>query len=70
MSEPSPNGDIQGMHIIVIGAGLAGLAAAISTKIANGTHKVTVCEAVRELLEVGVSRPSPNQCLQKLKRHW
>ena len=41
-------------HVIVIGAGLAGLSAAISTKIANPSHKVTILESVKELAEVGV----------------
>jgi len=52
----------EGIHLIVIGAGLAGLAAALSTKLANPSHTVTVLEAVRELQEVGVSPslfPSP-----------
>ena len=44
-----------GIHVIIIGAGLAGLATAISTKIANPLHRITVCEAVKELQEVGVS---------------
>ena len=43
------------IHVIVIGAGLAGLSAALSAKIANPEHKVTVLESVRELAEVGVS---------------
>lgn len=51
--EDSPSG----LHLIVIGAGLAGLAAALSTKLANPRHRVTICEAVQELQEVGV-RPS------------
>ena len=46
----------EGIHLIVIGAGLAGLAAALSTKLANPSHKVTVLEAVRELQEVGASK--------------
>ncbi len=42
------------IHIIVVGAGLAGLAAAISIKIANPEHQVTVFEAVQKLDEIGV----------------
>ena len=42
------------IHVIIIGAGLAGLAAAISTKIANPEHQVTVLEAVQKLDEIGV----------------
>jgi salicylate hydroxylase len=45
----------EGIHIIIIGAGLAGLSAALSTKLANPAHRVTVLEAVKELQEVGVS---------------
>jgi len=45
------------IHVIVIGAGLAGLSVAISTKIANPEHSVTILEGVRELAEIGV-RPS------------
>lgn len=43
------------LHLIVIGAGLAGLGAALSTKIANPDHQVTILESVRELAEIGVS---------------
>ncbi|KAE9373631.1 FAD/NAD(P)-binding domain-containing protein [Stipitochalara longipes BDJ] len=41
------------IHLIVIGAGLAGLAAAISTKVANPEHEVTILESVKELAEIG-----------------
>ncbi|KAJ5046833.1 uncharacterized protein L3040_004058 [Drepanopeziza brunnea f. sp. 'multigermtubi'] len=41
------------IHLIVIGAGLAGLSAAISTKLANPNHTVTILESVKELAEVG-----------------
>lgn len=44
-----------GIHVIIIGAGLAGLATALSTKLANPSHRVTILEAVKELQEVGVS---------------
>ncbi len=43
------------LHLIIIGAGLAGLSAAVSTKIGNPDHKVTILESVKELAEVGVS---------------
>lgn len=43
------------LHVVIIGAGLAGLSAAIATKIANPNHKVTILETVKELAEVGVS---------------
>ncbi|TDZ20806.1 FAD-dependent monooxygenase OpS4 [Colletotrichum orbiculare MAFF 240422] len=42
-----------GLHLVIVGAGLAGLAAAISTKLANPSHQVTICEAVTDLKEVG-----------------
>ncbi|TVY68657.1 FAD-dependent monooxygenase OpS4, partial [Lachnellula suecica] len=41
------------IHLIVIGAGLAGLSAALSTKVANPDHQVTILESVQELAEVG-----------------
>lgn len=50
---PSP------LHVIIIGAGLAGLATALSTKLANPSHRVTVLESVKELQEVGVHTPPP-----------
>ncbi|SPQ22024.1 e28ba67d-bb45-404c-9d7d-2bbec9d22426 [Thermothielavioides terrestris] len=43
----------EGIHLVVIGAGLAGLSAALATKLANPAHRVTVLEAVNELQEVG-----------------
>lgn len=46
--------DPESIHVIVIGAGLAGLAVALSTKVANPNHRVTILEGVRELAEIGV----------------
>jgi succinate dehydrogenase/fumarate reductase flavoprotein subunit len=46
------------IHLIIIGAGLAGLSAAISTKVANPEHKVTILESVKELAEIGVCASS------------
>lgn len=43
------------IHVIIVGAGLAGLSAAISTKIANPDHRVTILESVKELAYIGVS---------------
>ncbi|KAK4242544.1 hypothetical protein C8A03DRAFT_11259 [Achaetomium macrosporum] len=43
----------KGIHLVIIGAGLAGLSAALSTKFANPAHRVTILEAVKELQEVG-----------------
>ena len=45
----------ESLHLIVIGAGLCGLAAAIATKVANPDHRVTILESVKELAEIGVS---------------
>ncbi|CAP72894.1 uncharacterized protein PODANS_2_3250 [Podospora anserina S mat+] len=50
----------EGIHVVIIGAGLAGLAAALSTKLANPNHQVTILEAVKELQEVGCPPPSPS----------
>jgi salicylate hydroxylase len=47
------------IHLIIIGAGLAGLSAGISTKIANPEHQVTILESVKELAEIGVRYTSP-----------
>lgn len=47
--------DNMSINVLIIGAGLAGLAAAISTKVANPAHRVTILESVKELAEVGVS---------------
>lgn len=40
------------LDIIIVGAGLGGLAAAISTKLENPAHNVLVLEAAKELAEV------------------
>ncbi|CZR65101.1 related to salicylate hydroxylase [Phialocephala subalpina] len=45
--------DKTSIHLIIIGAGLAGLSAAISTKIGNPAHQVTILESVKELAEIG-----------------
>jgi salicylate hydroxylase len=49
-----------GIHLLVIGAGLAGLSTAVATKLANPQHRVTICEAVKALQEVGVSDKTLN----------
>lgn len=51
------DGTSGGIKVLIVGAGLAGLAAALSTKLANAAHEVVVFEAARELQEIGVSRP-------------
>ncbi|KAK0635384.1 hypothetical protein B0T17DRAFT_516141 [Bombardia bombarda] len=49
------------LHIIIIGAGLAGLATALSTALANPSHRVTILETVRELQEIGAGlQVTPN----------
>ncbi|PNS14039.1 Kynurenine 3-monooxygenase [Sphaceloma murrayae] len=49
------------MKIIIIGAGLGGLAAAISTKYEGSDHEVLVIEAARELTEIGAGlQVTPN----------
>ncbi|TDZ51650.1 FAD-dependent monooxygenase OpS4 [Colletotrichum trifolii] len=53
MVETSEPRDVEPLHVIVIGAGLAGLSTALSTKLANPSHRVTILEAVKELQEVG-----------------
>ncbi|CCF40420.1 FAD dependent oxidoreductase [Colletotrichum higginsianum] len=53
MSEEAGSGASDPLHVIIIGAGLAGLATALSTKLANPSHRVTILEAVKELQEVG-----------------
>ncbi|KAL2114553.1 hypothetical protein VUR80DRAFT_4536 [Thermomyces stellatus] len=52
----------------VIGGGLAGLAAALSTKLANPTHEVVVFEAAKKLQEIGAGlqiTPNATRLLQK-----
>ncbi|KAL2017581.1 hypothetical protein VTK56DRAFT_1954 [Thermocarpiscus australiensis] len=59
----------EGIHLVIIGAGLAGLAAALSTKLANPAHRVTILEAVKELQEVGAGlQITPNGT--RLLAHW
>lgn len=43
------------LSIIIVGAGLGGLAAAISTKLENRGHDVQVIESAPELAEVCVA---------------
>ncbi|KAL2850544.1 hypothetical protein BJX68DRAFT_275794 [Aspergillus pseudodeflectus] len=55
------------LHIIVIGAGLSGLATAIS--LAQFGHKVTILEQAQELAEVGAGlQVTPNA--SRLLKHW
>ncbi|KAF3054872.1 3-hydroxybenzoate 6-hydroxylase 1 [Daldinia childiae] len=55
------------LHLIVVGAGLAGLAAAISTRLEG--HRVTVLEKTTRLEEVGAGlQVTPNA--SRLFHHW
>ncbi|KAI1208281.1 FAD binding domain protein [Annulohypoxylon truncatum] len=55
------------LHLIIIGAGLAGLAAAISTRLEG--HRVTVLEKVSKLEEIGAGlQVTPNA--SRLFHHW
>ncbi|KAI9640188.1 hypothetical protein NHQ30_011425 [Ciborinia camelliae] len=57
------------LRVLVVGAGLAGLAAALSTKLANPSHEVTILEAVSELGEVGAGlQITPNA--SRLFKKW
>jgi len=72
-TEPSARhnggGEAEGIHLIIIGAGLAGLSAALSTKLANPNHQVTILETVKELQEVGVSRQNLKKRTSFKKNH-
>ena len=60
--------DPDGIQILVIGAGLAGLAVSLSTKLANPSHQVTVFEAAKVLQEIGAGlqiTPNATKLLQK-----
>ncbi|KAI5866082.1 putative monooxygenase [Durotheca rogersii] len=55
------------LHLIIVGAGLAGLAAAISTRLEG--HRVTVLEKTAKLEEVGAGlQVTPNA--SRLFHHW
>ncbi|KAI0108850.1 putative monooxygenase [Nemania sp. FL0031] len=61
------NGSKYHLHLIVVGAGLAGLAAAISTQLEG--HQVTVLEKAPELGEVGAGlQLTPNAT--RIFHHW
>lgn len=54
-AEQNGTGNGDSLHLIVVGAGLAGLGAAVATKVGNPNHQVTILESVKELAEIGVS---------------
>ncbi|RDW88554.1 hypothetical protein BP6252_00586 [Coleophoma cylindrospora] len=57
------------LHLIIIGAGLAGLSAGLATKVANPDHKVTILESVKELAEIGAGlQLTPNAT--RLYKPW
>lgn len=57
------------LSIIIVGAGLGGLAAAISTKLENPSHNVLVLEAAKELAEIGAGlQVTPNAT--RLLKQW
>ncbi|KAJ5955416.1 hypothetical protein N7501_009695 [Penicillium viridicatum] len=54
------------LDVIVVGAGLAGLAAAVSISLSG--HRVTVIESAKELLEVGAGLQVTPNCTRILQR--
>lgn len=53
---------VMGLRILIIGAGLGGLAAAISIKFENPEHNVVVIESAPELAEVCLLTESDLTC--------
>lgn len=43
-------GEFEPLHVVIVGAGLGGLAAAVATRL--GGHRVTICEQAMQLGEV------------------
>ncbi|KAI0377717.1 putative monooxygenase [Hypomontagnella monticulosa] len=66
----APNGDgptAFQLHLVIVGAGLAGLSAAISARLEG--HRVTVLEKTAKLVEVGAGlQVTPNA--SRLFHHW
>jgi hypothetical protein len=49
----------ESLHVLIISTDLAGLAAAVVTKIANLEHRVATLESVKELAEIWVRATIP-----------
>ncbi|KAI1008315.1 hypothetical protein LB504_002043 [Fusarium proliferatum] len=65
-TQPSQVDNDVHLNVIVVGAGLAGLAAAISISLSG--HNVTVLESAKELLEVGAGLQVTPNCTRILQK--
>lgn len=52
MGEPANSDGSGGLHILIVGAGIGGLSAALSIRSSTNRHRVTVLEATPSLTEV------------------
>ncbi|CCT74135.1 related to salicylate hydroxylase [Fusarium fujikuroi IMI 58289] len=65
-TQPNQTHDDATLDVVVVGAGLAGLAAAISISLSG--HNVTVLESAKELLEVGAGLQVTPNCTRILQK--
>ncbi|CAG9937421.1 unnamed protein product [Clonostachys rosea f. rosea IK726] len=65
-TQPSPAKDDTRLQVVIVGAGLAGLAAAISISLSG--HNITVLESAKELLEVGAGLQVTPNCTRILQK--